>query len=171
MIPYLADTPIREVKAEEIRLCPACHKNTKHRYEEISFHANVLFVKVFCYKKRYVRICEKCNNGEEMDKEAFEREISRLLKPGIYFGNTTYSNESYSTATPRKPAPAPPKSPLQQDVEDNSPRYRIASKKGIKYCRECGQKIYPDIGYCTSCAVRGDTPVKSRKSIKKRKRK
>lgn len=160
MIPYFADTPVREVRAEEIRLCKACKKNTKHRYEEISFHANVLFVKVFCYKKRYTRICSNCHYGEELEQEQFQQEVDKLLNPGIYSGNSTYS-----TPPARSYNPSPPvSSPLEKDVDDNTPRYKISTKKGIKFCRECGHKIFPDIGYCTSCAVRGTSSPEPKKA-------
>lgn len=168
MIPYFADTPVREVRAEEIRLCKACKKNTKHRYEEISFHANVLFVKVFCYKKRFTRICSSCHYGEELDQEQFQQEVDRLLNPGIYSGNSTYSTppaRSYDSSGGTHSRPA---SSRDKEIDDNLPRYKISVKKGMKFCRECGQKIFPDIGYCTSCAVRGSSPPEPKKTEPKK---
>ncbi len=118
------EIPHREVKAEEERFCTICKKRTQHRYEEISFYAKALFVNLFPYKKRYVRICSTCLHGEEMDYESFNQEVKRI--------------KDLNT-----PKPTHPK------------RYEISKRKGIKYCRICGNKIYPDIGYCTACAVRG----------------
>jgi hypothetical protein len=134
---YFADIPVREVKSEEIRFCKACGKETKHRYEEISFHARMFMVNVFCKKKRYVRICSVCNNGEEMEKDTFNQQVERLIYPS-----------GVPAARKRR----------DDDDDDSSdePRYRLGKKKGIKYCRQCGQKIFPDVGYCTSCAVRGN---------------
>ncbi|MCE1247640.1 MAG: zinc-ribbon domain-containing protein [Firmicutes bacterium] len=138
---YFADMPVREVKAEEIRFCKACGKETKHRYEEISFHARMLMINVFCKKKRYVRICSVCNNGEEMEKDTFNQQVERLIYPvGI--------PQDMSQDMRRR----------ESDDDPDSPKYRVGKKKGIKYCRQCGEKIFPDIGYCTSCAVRGNNP-------------
>lgn len=139
-IVYFADIPTRVVKAEEVRYCDTCKKETKYRYEEVTFHARALVVNLFAYKKRYVRICSECNNGESMSKEEFEREIHKLLLPR-------------ST-----PSPPPPK------------RYEFSKKKGVKYCSRCGEKIYPDIGYCTACAVRGDMPNTRQKSSRTKSR-
>jgi len=145
---YLADTPVREVRAEEIRPCKACRKKSKHRYEEISFHTKLFFVKIFCNKKRYARICGACNFGEELDMEEFESEVGRLLRPSIYHSPPSLAGENNEPA----------------------PRYRMAKKQGIKYCNNCGRKIYPDIGYCASCAVRGSDAPTSKKKRKKRKK-
>ena len=171
MIPYFADTPVREVRAEEIRLCKACKKNTKHRYEEISFHANVLFVKVFCYKKRFTRICGNCHYGEELEQEQFQQEVDRLLNPGIYSGNSTYSTPSARSYDSMGGNYSRPASKPDKDIDDDLPRYKISVKKGMKFCRECGQKIFPDIGYCTSCAVRGNSPPETKKSGSKGRKK
>lgn len=154
---FFSDTPNREVRAEEIRHCRNCKKKTVHRYEEISFHATMMFVKVFCYKKRFMRICSECGNGEELDKEQFFQEIDRLIIPASY--------------APVPSSPSPLSGPVPLDDTDPSPLYRRSRRLGIKFCRECGQKIFPDIGYCTACAVRGSQassqPVKKPKKAAK----
>lgn len=145
---YIADMPSRDVRAEEIRFCKACQKKTKHRYEEISFHAKMFFVNVLCYKKRYVRICSVCNNGEEMEKDQFDHEVDRLIYPD----NVPNSDDSPSS-----------------NIDDAKvPAYRVGKKKGLKYCRQCGEKIFPDIGYCTACAVRGQGQTGQSKDRKRR---
>lgn len=129
------EMPSREVKAEEMLHCEACKKQTKHRYEVISFHTKVMFVKLFCHKKRYVRICEECNNGVDITEEEFEGHIERLT------GKTKKSE---------------PKKDLK--------RFEYSRKSGIRYCNQCGEKIYPDVGYCTSCAVRSPASKKKKPS-------
>jgi len=145
---YVVNPPERDIKAEEIRYCKVCKKKTKHRYEEVSFHARVMFVKVFCTKKRYVRVCSVCNTGEDMEKEKFESEIDRLIFPD---GHDSDNAED-----------------LLEDFDESTPRYMKLKEKGIKFCRQCGQKIYPDIGYCTACAVRGSEKEKKKRTIKRR---
>ncbi|MFP4498292.1 MAG: hypothetical protein ACLFQV_08790 [Vulcanimicrobiota bacterium] len=130
MLIFMADTPVRKVRAEEIRQCKLCKKDTIHRYEEISFHASVMFVKVFCIKKRFARICSECNYGEELTEEQFKKELKRLN--------------------------------LMDDKNDKTDyrKFEISKKKGVKFCHQCGERIYPDVGYCTSCAVRSPRAMK-----------
>jgi hypothetical protein len=123
---YFAEIPTREVRAEEIMLCSNCKKKTKHRYEEICFHARAMFINVFCKKKRYARICSECNFGVNLTDEEFKKEMNRLVPP--------------------KGSPGSP-SKVQ--------KFEHSKKKGVTYCNKCGERIFPDIGYCTSCAVRG----------------
>jgi hypothetical protein len=33
-------------------------------------------------------------------------------------------------------------------------RYSFSKQKGVTYCSECGERNFPDVGYCTSCAVK-----------------
>jgi hypothetical protein len=124
LILYVADIPHIEVKAEETCRCSVCKKDTIHRYEEVSFHAKALFIKLYCYKKRHIRICSACNHGEEMADDIFREEVERV---------------NYSKM-PKK--------------REQAKLYEKSKEMGIKYCKACGEKIYPDIGYCTSCAVR-----------------
>lgn len=145
---YVVHPPERDVRAEEIRYCKVCKKKTKHRYEEVSFHARVMFVKVFCTKKRYIRICSVCNTGEEMEKEKFDSEIDRLIFPDGHGSDKSAD--------------------LSGDDNEPIPRFMRSKKEGIKYCRQCGQKVFPDVGYCTACAVRGSEEKKKKRTIKRK---
>jgi len=120
----MVDIPTKKIMATETRPCKVCNKNTKQTYEEVAFHTSVLFVKLFISKKRYVRICNECFNGDELSEEEFKKEIKRIT--GSELKTPGLKVKSYE------------KSKLM----------------GIKYCPKCGERIYPDIGYCTSCAVR-----------------
>lgn len=122
----MTDIPERTVKAEEDRDCSNCRKKTRHRYEKVSFHTKALFVKVFSYKDKYIRVCDECEFAEELSKDEFKNEVKRVLHP-------------QNIPTRQKPAKS----------------YEKSKQSGIKYCSRCGERIYPDIGICTACAVKG----------------
>jgi hypothetical protein len=126
-----ADIPTREVKGSENAFCSQCGRETMHQYEVVSFHTSMMFVKVFCHKRRYVKICTQCQNGQDMTEDEFN---ARLRRMGFY----------------------PEKSPRAPEGEEK--KYEKSKTMGIKYCSQCGEKVYPDVGYCTACAVRGSPP-------------
>jgi hypothetical protein len=131
----MAEIPTREVRAEEMRLCKVCGRETRHRYEEICFHKTALFVKLFCYRKNYALLCSECNNGEQLTEEVFRRSVKKLMP-------SKYSSGS---------------------------RFEFSKQKGVTYCSDCGERIFPDVGYCTSCAVRKPGAVSPPKSVVKSK--
>ncbi len=132
MITLFSDIPTRQVKGEESLYCSTCREKTIHSYEEISFHASVLSVNLFCHKKRFVCICTACNNGTDLTEDEFHRHIRRI--GGVK---------------------------IQQDSKASPLPHQKSKQQGISYCNICGEKIYPDIGYCTVCAVRGGNPPKN----------
>lgn len=83
-----------------------------------------------------------------MEKEKFDSEIDRLIFPDGHGSDKSAD--------------------LSGDDNEPIPRFMRSKKEGIKYCRQCGQKVFPDVGYCTACAVRGSEEKKKKRTIKRK---